>query len=401
MSHEYFVQTVQTLCKHRRYLEAVSFCEETIAANCWPQLLAAPSEVICRYILADVCYYYTGDGQKARENFMKVVDIVNTDKAMTESVGEDPPFKKIVEDIYLASNVALEQLSISYEEYFLSLERENEVRPLSNRLRKNMEVIRNDERHGVAWALHVAQAAGLESREPSQRDDASAASKWSLLLLFPELKAPCDTLNTAIDKYTYHISNLIGNSTIYCMKIRHPVNGENYLFIAEKAIKTVRPFLEGVGTRDKARESLDKLSKVKLMLEDRKRAFESKGYHTVAPAGIKDFIPPGPLRDEFERHLLDGIQRRQEEDFEEEQRRKAEATPPQPPLPPLIHPFGPAGCLVVFLLATAICGYYGVTGGTKWLKWVAIVLTVVLALIDTLIVLAICHIRKKRKEAGL
>jgi hypothetical protein len=382
MNYDYFIETVQMLCNHRRFLEAVNFCEEAIAKACWPRSAAGPSEALCRYMLADVCFRHTGDGLKARENYMKTVDLVGTDRAAIDALEKFPSFGKIIEEIYFASCVIMGLLADSYEEYFLYAERAKLIQPLPYKMRKNVEGVRLNKRNGIAWAQHI-RTVSSPKKDAYLFNDACSASEWSMLLLLPQLNASADMINTAIDKYTYHISALIGDSTIHCVKIRHPVNGDNYLFIVENAMNAIRPFLDGAGTHDAARVAIDKLTKVRSMLEDRKRTFESKGYHAVAPAGVEDFIPPAQLRKEFEQRLQEGI----------EQRRTDKTESPPPPLHRAV------GCLTVFLLATAACSYYGVTGEIKWLKWTAVVLAVLMALIDLLLILVICETRKKQKAS--
>jgi hypothetical protein len=297
-SHNFFIQTIQMLLEGQRFREAIELCEYAIANAVWEPAMERQSAALCRWNLAEICFYRVGDAERAREEYMGFLRYVDADLSM---ITDAPPLREVMEDMYCKACIDMGQLAVSYDEYFYYLKKSESVRALTPRQKDVMQAVESNRRENVSWCGNIVQLAQLDADavESGNIDRIPPArAMYSLILLYPDTIASeadaLETLTKSIANYSLLTIRLVGESVMRCSAIKHPANPDNYLFIYEQANALVKSYADDMETRAVAKEWLAKLAEVKTVME--KSKFFEAGYDRIAPPGAAGYIPPVILK---------------------------------------------------------------------------------------------------------
>jgi len=300
-SYDYFMQTSQMLNDGKRFKEAIELCEYAISSAVWPKPMKRQCEALCRWTMSEIYFYQIGDAKKAREGYTSFLKYVDRDISMITAA---PSLQEVMEDMYVKACADMGQLAISYDEYFAFIKKIESVRQLTQKQKDQMGNVEYNRNHGISWCSNIVQLAELEAKsiESGAIDRLpNAVAMYSLLLLFPETDPPIDVLRIAINNYSSYVCRLIGESFLHCAAKKHPANPDNYRFIVEQAIDMVGEFLGDMETQDEAKDAQKRLIEVRNGLD--KSNFYNYGFASIAPPGVRDFIPPLILKDQIKQRL--------------------------------------------------------------------------------------------------
>jgi hypothetical protein len=258
MDYNFFIKISGTLLADKRLREHIDLCKQASEKAYFPQY-----KILCLYTLA-CCYKEAGDAVSNRETLTDLFKILDSDRNIIYQI---PSLQEVMEDMYVKACEHMGDCAISYSEYETYMHKIEEVRPLTELQKGQLELIESLKNEGRDWTYNIIS---LVQRYQNDNKFGDAATLWSLLLIYRrQLRVSRDDINIAIHDYTATVFNLISECTSYCEQKKHPCHPYNYLFIVEKAIGIAGEFQKDMSTQKEANEAIEKLNSVKNHFEKR------------------------------------------------------------------------------------------------------------------------------------
>jgi hypothetical protein len=342
----------------KRLRENIDFCERALATANFPQY-----EVLCLYSLAG-CYKEAGDAVSARDSYFKLLEMCDSKKNI---IYGQPSLQEVMEDMYVSTCDFIGLNAISYSEYETYMNKIEEVRPLTDLQKGQLELIENLKNEGRDWTFNIIQLA-----QKYQNDCAYGATAclYSLLLIYRrQLRVSPDNINLAITNYAGNIAHLIEECILYCEENKRPCNPYNYLFVVEKAINLISEYQNDMNTKEEANSAIEQLTLCKNELEQLQQKAVMNHYKYTAPG----YLSPQELENEILIH------------------EKMPINEPPPPKEQMVA--------IWHLISCGVFVYVGLSADKTWVIILSFIIAFYCA-IGTFAIYAARHIKRKKSKTN-
>jgi hypothetical protein len=232
MEQDYVNGTLLTLIEERRVGDAIAFCR--LVAEKAP---APEFRCLAFRNLSEVCFFFAGDGQAARQANLDGLAILDGDMSLIDHSPHIP--EALMRRLYSDLCEQIRTLSLSLEEYELYANKPAAVRPLNQTELRGLAVAQQLRDQGIRWMEDMFNR--VQGYYPQGQPTAKAdglGQACSILSLILENRRSLRTnrvdLNFAIQQLGFASGDLVRRHLADCSARNLPVDPDQYLFILDR-----------------------------------------------------------------------------------------------------------------------------------------------------------------------